>query len=64
MVSVGDRVELVYIDDPYTKLKPGDRGTVVSIDDLGTIHVKWDNGARLGLIPGRDSFKIIQKTKK
>ena len=23
----GTRVELVYMNDPYTKLRPGDRGT-------------------------------------
>lgn len=36
---VGTRVELVSMDDPYSKLKPGDRGTVKSVDDTGTVFV-------------------------
>ena len=32
----GSRVELVNMDDPYTKLKPGDQGTVNFVDDTGT----------------------------
>lgn len=35
----GTRVALVKMDDPYTKLKPGDKGTVTGVDDMGTIHV-------------------------
>jgi Domain of unknown function (DUF4314) len=35
---------------PYSRLPIGAEGTVVSIDDLGTIHVDWDNGSRLGMI--------------
>jgi len=33
----GSRVVLVSIDDPYSTLKPGDRGTVDSVDDTGTV---------------------------
>ena len=36
---LGTRVELVSMDDPYSKLKPGDRGTVKSVDDTGTVFV-------------------------
>lgn len=32
----GCRVELVSMDDPYARLKPGDQGTVVAVDDIGT----------------------------
>jgi hypothetical protein len=32
----GSRVELVRMNDPYSKLKPGDRGTVEFVDDNGT----------------------------
>jgi hypothetical protein len=46
----GDRVRLVACSDPYTRLTPGIRGTVSLIDDMGTVHVKWDNGASLGMI--------------
>lgn len=36
----GSRVELVRMDDPYSRLKPGSKGTVQSVDDTGTIHVR------------------------
>ena len=52
----GSRVELVKMDDPYTTLKAGDKGTVAFIDDLATIHVNWDKGSSLGLVYGEDLF--------
>lgn len=47
----GMRVRLVMCDDPYTKLRVGERGTVDHIDDAGTIFVKWDSGSMLGMVP-------------
>jgi Domain of unknown function (DUF4314) len=61
MTAPGDRVELDSTTDPYTRVLPGTRGTVTSVDDLGTIHVAWDGGARLGLIPGVDHWHPIGK---
>lgn len=29
---------------------PGTMGTVTVVDDWGTVHVKWDNGAQLGCL--------------
>ncbi len=56
----GARVELVLMDDPYnTRLSPGARGTVVSVDDIGTIHVRWDCGSSLGVVYGIDKCKIV-----
>ena len=55
----GTRVELVSMDDPYTKLKPGDRGTVTEVDDVGTIFVSWDCGSGLGVAYGVDKVRII-----
>ena len=57
---VGTRVELIHMDDPYNrKLVSGCQGTVRWVDDMGTIHVNWDCGSGLGLIPGEDEFKKI-----
>lgn len=44
----GSRIELVSMDDPYSKLKAGDKGTVKFVDDIGTVHITWDNGSSLG----------------
>ena len=56
----GTRVELIRMDDPYTKLKPGDKGTVTYLDDAGTAHVAWDCGSCLGVIYGEDACRIIK----
>ena len=57
---VGTRVELIRMDDPYNrKLVPGCQGAVRWVDDMGTIHVSWDCGSSLGLIPGEDAWKKI-----
>jgi hypothetical protein len=40
---------LVRTSDPYTRLKPGAEGTVIALDDAGTLHVRWDDGSTLGL---------------
>ena len=55
----GGRVELISMEDPYTNLKPGDQGTVTSYDGMGQIHVNWDTGSTLALIPGEDEFKKV-----
>ena len=55
----GTRVELVRMNDMYTKLKQGDKGTVCYVDDAGTIFVRWDNGSGLGVAYGEDSCRKI-----
>ena len=55
------RIELVNMNDPYTKLKPGDKGTCNGVDSMGNILMKWDNGSSLSLIPGEDYYKVLSK---
>jgi hypothetical protein len=55
----GDRIRLEYTSDEYTSLKPGDEGVVKFIDSTGTIHVHWDSGSMLGLVPGEDRWTIL-----
>lgn len=57
--SPGTRVVLVKMDDPYTRLKPGEKGTVTGVDDIGTIHVNWDSGGSLGVAFGEDLCRKI-----
>jgi hypothetical protein len=54
------RIELVEMNDPYTKLTQGEQGTVRMIDDAGTIHVSWDSGSSLGIVYGLDKIKKIK----
>lgn len=55
----GTRVELIWMDDPYSKLKPGNRGTVDFVDDTGTIFCSWDCGSKLGIVYGKDIVKKL-----
>jgi len=55
----GRRVVLVRCTDPYTTLKPGTEGTVQFVDDAGTVHVRWDDGSTLGMIPGEDEWTLL-----
>lgn len=56
----GDRIELVSTSDPYTSLQAGDQGTVTMIDAWDTVHVRWDSGSSLGMVPGEDHFRRIE----
>ena len=54
----GSRVELVQMDDPQAP-PIGTKGTVTGVDDIGTIHVKWDNGSGLGVAYGEDVCRKV-----
>jgi hypothetical protein len=43
------------IDDP-NPVPAGTQGTIFLIDATGTLHVRWDDGRKLGLIPGIDAY--------
>lgn len=60
----GTRIELVQMDDPYAPIEPGTMGTVEMVDDIGTLHMKWDNDRTLGIVPGEDRFIVISKPPK
>lgn len=55
----GRRVQLIHCSDPYTRLPHGMKGTVSFVDDAGTVHVDWDNGSKLGLVPGEDTYRLL-----
>ena len=49
----GTRVELVKMDD--SQAPPiGTKGTVLGVDDIGSIMVAWDNGSGLSVAYGED----------
>jgi len=58
---VGTRVELVWMNDQYSKLRPGDKGTVDFVDDTGTIFCTWDRGSSLGVVYGEDLVKKLSQ---
>lgn len=63
-VKVGDRVQIIFMNDTWTRLKAGDKGTVFKVEkspDETFIWVDWDNGEKLALLEGIDEFKIVKQ---
>lgn len=55
----GTRVVLVKMDD--VQAPPiGTKGTVIGVDDIGSIMVSWDNGSSLNVVLGEDVIKVIK----
>lgn len=55
----GTRIRLNSMEDPYAPIASGTEGEVNFVDDSGTLHMKWDNGRSLAIIPGEDSFSVL-----
>ena len=53
------RVRCINMTDEFNPVKEGVEGTITCVDDMGTIHVNWDNGRRLGLVQGEDVYQIL-----
>ena len=58
----GTRLMLLSMEDPYEPVESGTRGTVKTVDDMGQIHMLWDNGRTLALVPGEDSFRTLTES--
>lgn len=56
----GTLVELVSMGEDVHRVPDGTIGTVITVDDMGTIHTKWRNGSTLGLIWGVDKFRTLE----
>lgn len=56
---VGTRIQLISMRDEKYSVLPGTVGEVTHIDDMGSIHMKWQNGSSLALIPEVDSFRVV-----
>lgn len=57
----GTRICLDHMED-LCPVESGTKGTIIGVDDIGSIMVKWDNGRTLNLLPDEDQFhKIAQE---
>lgn len=54
----GTRVELVRMDDVQAP-PAGTRGTVLGVDDTGSLLMRWDNGSGLNVVYGEDVVKKL-----
>lgn len=58
----GSRVALVFMDD--TQAPPiGTLGTIIGVDDIGSLMIEWDNGSHLNIIYGEDKIRIVHYNK-
>lgn len=55
----GARVELVKMDDPQAP-PIGTKGTVLGVDDIGSIMVAWDSGGSLNVVYGEDICRKVE----
>ena len=51
----GTKIILHHMNDPFG-VPDGTIGEVVTVDDAGNIHMKWQNGSTLAVIEGVDVF--------
>ena len=54
----GTRVELVKMEDSQAP-PAGTKGTVLGVDDIGSIMVAWDNGCGLSVAYGEDRCRKV-----
>ena len=54
----GTRVELVRMDDAQAPLA-GTLGTVLGVDDTGSLLMRWDNGSGLNVAFGEDICRKV-----
>lgn len=56
----GTRILMEHMDDKFA-VPDGTWGTVDHVDDAGQIHMRWDNGRTLAIVPQVDSFRKLTK---
>lgn len=56
---VGRRVRLTKFPC-HPDVTVGSEGTVFFVDSYGVVHVKWDSGIKLGMIPDIDAWEEVE----
>ena len=54
---IGTRIELDFMDEK--DMPSGLQGEIKFIDDQGQLHMKWQNGRSLALVPNHDLFHVL-----
>lgn len=66
MYPSGTRIRLIKMNDPpeTDPIVSGSVGTVVYVDDGCQLHMRWDCGRSLALIPGVDEYIVLSYPKR
>ena len=59
MYPEGTRILLLHMGDDPRPVEDDMRGTVMFVDDMSSVHCRFNNGRQLGIIPGEDSFRKL-----
>lgn len=62
MYPPGTRIMLLHMGNDPMPVEDNTRGTVDRVDDIGTVHCKFDNGRCLGMVPGEDQFRKLTES--
>ena len=54
----GTRVELIKMNDVQAP-PAGTQGTVLGVDDTGSLLMRWDNGSGLNVVYGEDIVRKV-----
>ena len=54
----GTQVELIQMDDVQAP-PVGTLGTVLGVDDIGSLLMRWDNGSGLNVVYGEDIVRKV-----
>ena len=55
----GMKVRCIEYKDEYSSIPEGTIGLVHHVDDIGTVHIEWENGSHLGAVIGIDEIEIV-----
>ncbi len=58
----GTRIMLLRMGNDPNPVEDNTRGTVIAVDDIGTLHCSFDNCRSLGVVPGEDSFRTLTES--
>jgi hypothetical protein len=56
----GCTVELVAMEDEAAP-PAGTKGKVIHVDDIGSIHIAWETGSTLAVVPGVDMVRRLDE---
>jgi len=56
---IGTKIEMVKMEDSQA-IPSGTKGVVKIVDDQGQLHMEWENGRSLAVVPDIDEFIVLQ----